>query len=141
MKGYVSHDRETLEAVSRARAAATGLQVTQEVLKNPEVLKKFQQLHGNLSSVLSRLLVVTENFRQLKTDAGFRDLQSQFEGTENRITAARQRYITSVEQCNALARSLPTNLTAKLFSYLVKPSFNVANEAAIWNAPTVNFSK
>jgi LemA protein len=141
VKGYASHERETLEAVTRARAAATGLQVTPEVLNNPEALKKFQQVQGDLSSALSRLLVVTENYPQLKADAGFRDLQSQLEGTENRITVARQRYIKSVEDYNILARSFPTNLTAKLFSYPVKPSFTVENEKAISTAPSVNFGK
>lgn len=141
VKGYASHERDTLEAVTRARAAATGVQVTPEVLNNPEALKKFQQVQGDLSSALSRLLVVTENYPQLKADAGFRDLQSQLEGTENRITVARQRYIKSVEEYNVLARSFPTNLTAKLFSYPVKPSFTVANEAAISTAPAVNFGK
>ena len=141
VKGYASHERDTLEAVTKARAAATGLQVTPEVLNNPEALKKFQQVQGDLSSALSRLLVVTENYPQLKADAGFRDLQSQLEGTENRITVARQRYIKTVEEYNVLARSFPTNLTAKLFSYAVKPSFTVANEAAISTAPTVNFGK
>lgn len=141
VKGYASHERDTLEAVTRARAAATGLQVTPEVLNNPEALKKFQQVQGDLSSALSRLLVVTENYPQLKADAGFRDLQSQLEGTENRITVARQRYIKSVEDYNILARSFPTNLTAKLFSYPVKPSFTVDNEKAISTAPSVNFGK
>lgn len=141
VKGYAAHERETLEAVIKARASATGLQVTPEVLNDPEALKKFQQVQGNLSSALSRLLVVTENYPQLKADAGFRDLQSQLEGTENRITVARQRYIKSVEQYNVLARSFPTNLTAKLFNYPVKPSFTVANEAAISTAPAVNFGK
>lgn len=141
VKGYASHERETLEAVTRARAAATGLQVTPDVLNNPEALKKFQQVQGDLSSALSRLLVVTENYPQLKADTGFRDLQSQLEGTENRITVARQRYIKSVEEYNILARSFPTNLTAKLFSYPVKPSFTVENEKAISTAPSVNFGK
>ena len=141
VKGYASHERETLEAVTRARAAATSMQITPDVLNNPEALKKFQQVQGDLSSALSRLLVVTENYPQLKADAGFRDLQSQLEGTENRITVARQRYIKSVEEYNVLARSFPTNLTAKLFSYPVKPSFSVDNEKAISTAPSVNFGK
>ena len=141
VKGYASHERETLEAVTKARAAATGLQIPPEILNNPEALKKFQQVQGDLSSALSRLLVVTENYPQLKADAGFRDLQSQLEGTENRITVARQRYIKSVEEYNVLARSFPTNLTAKIFSYPVKPSFTVDNEKAISTAPSVNFGK
>ena len=141
VKGYASHERETLEAVTRARAAATGMQVTPEVLNNPETFKKFQQVQGELSSALSRLLVVTENYPQLKADAGFRDLQSQLEGTENRITVARNRYIAKVQEYNVLARSFPSNLTAMVFKYNVKPAFTVENEKAISTAPAVNFGK
>ena len=141
VKGYASHERETLEAVTRARAAATSMQVTPEVLNNPESFKKFQQVQGDLSSALSRLLVVTENYPQLKADAGFRDLQSQLEGTENRITVARNRYIAQVQEYNVLTRSFPSNLTAMIFKYNVKPAFTVENEKAISTAPTVNFGK
>ncbi|EGF33695.1 LemA family protein [Oxalobacteraceae bacterium IMCC9480] len=141
VQGYASQERETFEAVTRARAAATGIQITPEVLNDPEALKKFQQVQGDLSSALSRLLVVTENYPQLKADAGFRDLQSQLEGTENRITVARQRYIKSVEDYNVLARSFPTNLTAGMMGYKVKPVFTVDNEKAISTAPAVNFGK
>ncbi len=141
VKGYASHERETLEAVTRARAAATSMQVTPEVLNNPETFKKFQQVQGDLSSALSRLLVVTENYPQLKADAGFRDLQSQLEGTENRITVARNRYIAKVQEYNVLARSFPSNLTAMIFKYNVKPAFTVDNEKAISTAPAVNFGK
>lgn len=141
VQGYASHERDTLEAVTRARAAATSFQITPEVLNDPEALKKFQQVQGDLSSALSRLLVVTENYPQLKADTGFRDLQSQLEGTENRITVARQRYIKSVEDYNVLARSFPTNLTAKVMGYPVKPAFTVDNEKAISTAPAVNFGK
>ena len=141
VKGYASHERETLEAVTRARSAATSFQITPDVLNNPEALKKFQQVQGDLSSALSRLMVVTENYPQLKADTAFRDLQSQLEGTENRITVARQRYIKSVEEYNVLARSFPTNLTAKMFGYPVRPSFTVENEKAISTAPSVNFGK
>jgi LemA protein len=141
VQGYASQERETFEAVTRARAAATGIQITPEVLNDPEALKKFQQVQGDLSSALSRLLVVTENYPQLKADAGFRDLQSQLEGTENRITVARQRYIKSVEDYNVLARSFPTNLTARMMGYQVKPVFTVDNEKAISTAPAVNFGK
>ena len=141
VKGYASHERDTLEAVTKARAAATSFQITPEVLNDPGALKKFEQLQGQLSSALSRLLVVTENYPQLKADAGFRDLQSQLEGTENRITVARNRYIKSVEDYNILARSFPTNLTAKMFSYSIKPAFTVENEKAISTAPAVNFGK
>jgi len=141
VKGYASHERETLEAVTRARAAATGFQITPEVLNNPDAFRKFQQVQGELSSALSRLMAVAENYPQLKADTSFRDLQSQLEGTENRITVARQRYIQAVREYNVLARSFPTNLTASLFHFEVKPSFTVDNEKAISNAPAVNFGK
>ncbi len=141
VKGYASHERETLEAVTRARAAATSMQVTPEVLNDPQAFERYQQAQGQLTQALSRLLVVTENYPQLKADALFRDLQSQLEGTENRITVARQRYIKSVQDYNVLARSFPTNLTAKMFGYPVRPSFTVDNEKAISNAPAVNFGK
>jgi LemA protein len=141
VKGYASHERETLEAVTRARAAATSFQITPEVLNNPAAFQKFQQVQGELSSALSRLMVVSEKYPDLKADGLFRDLQSQLEGTENRITVARQRYIVSVQDYNVLARSFPTNLTAKMFSYEVKPSFTVENEKAISTAPAVNFGK
>jgi LemA protein len=141
VKGYASHERETLEAVTRARAAATSFQITPEVLNNPEAFKKFQQVQGELSSALSRLMAVSENYPNLKADTSFRDLQSQLEGTENRITVARQRYIKAVQDYNILARSFPTNLTAMMFNYEVRPSFTVDNEKAISNAPAVNFGK
>ncbi len=141
VKGYASHERETLEAVIKARAAATSIQVTPEVLNNPEAFQRFQQAQGQLTQALSRLLAVSENYPQLKADGLFRDLQSQLEGTENRITVARQRYIKSVEEYNVLARSFPTNLTAMMFGYPVRPSFTVDNEKAISNAPAVNFGK
>jgi LemA protein len=141
VKGYAGHERETLEAVTRARAAATSIQVTPETLDNPEAFRKFQQAQGELSSALSRLMAISENYPQLKADGLFRDLQSQLEGTENRITVARQRYIQSVQDYNVLARSFPTNLTAMVFNYEVKPSFTVDNEKAISTAPPVNFGK
>jgi LemA protein len=141
VKGYASHERETLEAVIKARAAATSIQVTPEVLNDPQAFERFQQAQGQLTQALSRLMVVSENYPQLKGDALFRDLQSQLEGTENRITVARQRYIKSVQDYNVLARSFPTNLTAMMFGYPVRPSFTVDNEKAISNAPAVNFGK
>ncbi len=141
VKGYASHERETLEAVTRARASATSVQVTPEVLNNPGALQKFQQAQGELTNALSRLMVVAEKYPDLKADASFRDLQSQLEGTENRITVARQRYIASVQDFNVLARRFPTNLTAKMFGYDVKPSFTVENEKSISTAPTVDFNK
>lgn len=141
VKGYASHEKETLESVTRARAAATSFQITPEVLNNPAAFQKFQQVQGELSGALSRLMVVAEKYPDLKADTSFRDLQSQLEGTENRITVARQRYIAAVQDYNVLVRSFPTNLTAMVFSYQVKPSFTVENEKAISTAPTVNFGK
>lgn len=141
VKGYASHERETLEAVTDARSRATSMQVTPEVLNNPQAFQRFQQAQGELSSALSRLMAVSENYPQLKADANFRDLQAQLEGTENRITVARQRYINTVRDYNVLARSFPTNLTAMMFGYEVKPSFTVENERAISDAPTVDFGK
>ena len=141
VKGYAAHEKDTLEAVTKARAAATSMQVTPEVLNDPAAFQKFQKVQGELSSALSRLMVVTENYPNLKADAGFRDLQSQLEGTENRITVARNRYISSVQDYNVLARSFPNNLTAMIFGYKVKPSFTVENEKSISTAPTVNFGK
>jgi LemA protein len=141
VKGYASHEKETFEAVTRARAAATSFQITPEVLENPQAFQKFQQVQGELSAALSRLMAVAENYPQLKADNLFRDLQSQLEGTENRIAVARQRYIQTVEEYNVLARSFPTNLTAKMFGYEVRPNFTVENEKAISNAPAVNFGK
>jgi LemA protein len=141
VKGYATHERETLEAVTRARAAATSFQITPEVLNNPEAFQKFQQVQGELSSALSRLMAVSENYPNLKADTQFRDLQSQLEGTENRITVARQRYIVAVQDYNVLARSFPTNLTAKMFGYQPKPSFTVENERSISTAPKVDFGK
>jgi LemA protein len=141
VKGYASHEKETLEAVTRARAAATSFQITPEVLNNPEAFQKFQQVQGELSGALSRLMAVSEAYPNLKADTQFRDLQSQLEGTENRITVARQRYIAAVQDYNVLARSFPTNLTAKMFGYAPKPSFTVENERSISTAPKVDFGK
>src|SRR5450830_1405262 len=141
VKGYASHEKDTLEAVTRARASATSMQVTPEVLNDPAAFEKFQQAQGQLTQALSRLMVVTENYPNLKADAGFRDLQSQLEGTENRITVARQRYIAAVQDYNVSVRSFPNNLTAMMFGYKAKPAFTVENEKAISTAPTVNFGK
>ncbi|WP_199030381.1 LemA family protein [Ralstonia sp. ASV6] len=139
VKGYATHEKDTLEAVTKARAAATSFQITPEVLNDPAAFQKFQELQGQLSSALSRLMAVSENYPQLKADQSFRDLQSQLEGTENRITVARQRYIKSVQDYNVLARSFPTNLTAKVMGYQVKPNFTVENEKGISTAPAVKF--
>src|SRR4051812_34364123 len=141
VKGYASHEKDTLEAVTRARASATSFQITPEVLNNPAAFQKFQQVQGELSSALSRLMAVSENYPNLKADTSFRDLQSQLEGTENRITVARQRYIASVQDYNITVRKFPTNLTAMMFGYEARPSFTVENEKQISTAPTVNFGK
>ena len=141
VKGYASHERETLEAVTRARASATSFQITPEVLNNPEAFQKFQQVQGELSSALSRLMVVSEKYPDLTADTSFRDLASQLEGTENRITVARQRYIASVQDYNVTVRQFPKNLTAMVFGYETKPSFTVENEKAISTAPAVDFGK
>ncbi len=141
VKGYASHEKETLEAVTRARAAATSMQITPAVLNDPAAFAKFQAVQGELSSALSKLMMVTEAYPDLKANANFRDLQSQLEGTENRITVARQRYIGTVQDFNVQVRKFPTNLTAMMFGYEVKPSFTVENEKAISTAPTVNFGK
>jgi len=141
VKGYAAHEKETLEAVIKARSAATSFQITPEVLNNPEAFKKFQQVQGELSSALSRLMAVSERYPDLKANQNFRDLQSQLEGTENRITVARNRYIKAIEEYNVLTRSFPENLTAMMFGYKVKPSFTVENEKEISTAPKVDFGK
>lgn len=141
VKGEAAFEQETLTKVIEARARATSIQVTPETLNNPEAFKKFQAAQGDLGSALSRLMVVSENYPNLKANQGFRDLRVQLEGTENRITVARNRYIQSVQEYNTLARSFPSNLTSMLFSYGVKPNFGVANEAQISAPPPVNFEK
>jgi LemA protein len=141
VKGEASFEQDTLTKVVEARAKATSMTVTPETLNNPEAFKKFQAAQGELGGALSRLLAVTENYPNLKANQGFRDLRVQLEGTENRITVARDRYIKTIAEYNVLARSFPTNLTAMAFSYSAKPSFTVANEAQISLPPTVNFDK
>jgi LemA protein len=141
VKGYAGHEKDTLESVTKARASATSFQITPEVLNNPAAFQKFQAVQGELSGALSRLMVVAEKYPDLKADASFRDLQSQLEGTENRITVARQRYIAAVQEYNVQVRSFPSNLTAMMFGYEVKPSFTVDNEKAISTAPKVDFGK
>ena len=141
VKGEAAFEQETLTKVIEARARATSIQVTPETLNNPDAFTKFQAAQGELGSALSRLMVVSENYPNLKANQGFRDLRVQLEGTENRITVARNRYIQSVQEYNTLARSFPSNLTAMLFSYGVKPSFGVANEAQIAAPPQVTFEK
>ncbi|WP_367067299.1 LemA family protein [Oryzisolibacter sp. LB2S] len=140
VKGEAAFEQETLTRVVEARAKATSIQVTPETLNNPEAFNKFQQAQGELSSALSRLMVVAERYPQLQANQGFRDLRVTLEGTENRITVARNRYIQAVQEYNVLARSFPTNITAMVFSYAPKPSFTVQNEAEISTPPKVDFS-
>jgi LemA protein len=141
VKGEANFEQETLTRVIEARAKATSIQVTPETLNNPEAFSRFQQVQGELSSALSRLMAVSEAYPNLKANQGFQDLRVQLEGTENRITVARNRYIKTVADYNVLARQFPTNLTAMIFGYDVKPNFSVANEAQISVPPTVNFDK
>lgn len=139
VKGEANFEQETLTRVIEARAKATSIQVTPETLNNPQAFNQFQQAQGELSSALSRLMVVSERYPQLQANQGFRDLRVTLEGTENRITVARNRYIQTVQDYNVLARSFPTNLTAMVFSYAPKPTFSVQNEAEISRPPTVDF--
>ena len=141
VKGEAAFEQETLSKVIEARAKATAIQVTPETLNNPEAFKKFQAVQGELGSALSRLMVVSEQYPDLKANQGFRDLRVQLEGTENRITIARNRYIQAGQEYNVLARSFPTNLTAMLFGYPTKPNFTPPNEAAISAPPVVDFGK
>jgi LemA protein len=141
VKGEANFEQETLTKVIEARAKATSIQATPELVNNPDAFAKFQSAQGELTSALSRLLVVSENYPNLKANQGFQDLRVQLEGTENRITVARNRYIKTVQDYNVLARQFPTNLTAMLFSYPVKPTFTVENEAAIKAPPAVSFEK
>ena len=139
VKGEASFEQETLTRVIEARAKATAIQVTPETLSNPQALQAFQATQGELGSALSRLLVVSERYPNLQANQGFRDLRVQLEGTENRITIARNRYIQSVQDYNVLVRSFPSNLTAMVFSYSPKTTFAPANEAAISQPPKVEF--
>lgn len=141
VKGEANFEQETLTKVVEARAKATSIQATPELINNPEAFQKFQAAQGELSGALSRLLVVSENYPNLKANQGFQDLRVQLEGTENRITVARGRYVKAVQDYNVLARSFPSNLTAMVFGYPVKPNFTVQNEAQISAPPTVSFDK
>jgi LemA protein len=140
VKGFAQQEKDVLLGVTNARAKVGSIQATPEVLNDPAAFQKFQAAQGELSSALSRLLVVTENYPQLKSDALFRDLMTQLEGTENRITVARNRYIKAVQDYNVTIRSFPTNLTAMAFGYTEKPNFTVDNEKAISTAPKVDFN-
>ena len=139
VKGFAAQEKAVLIGVTEARAKATSIQVTPETLNDHEAFKKLQKAQGELSGALSRLIAVSENYPQLKSDANFRDLQAQLEGTENRITVARNRYISAVRDYNVAVRSFPNNLTAMVFGYKQKANFTVDNEKGISTAPAVKF--
>ncbi len=139
VKGYAAQEQAVLLGVTNARAKVGSIQATPELINDEQAFAKFQAAQGELTSALSRLLVVSENYPQLKSDANFRDLQAQLEGTENRITVARNRYIKTVQDYNVTVRSFPSNLTAMLFGFKVKPTFTVENEKEISRPPTVDF--
>jgi LemA protein len=141
VKGEANFEQETLTKVIEARSKATSIQATPELVNNPEAFERFQKAQGELTGALSRLMVVAEQYPQLKANQAFQDLRVTLEGTENRITVARNRYIKTVAEYNVLARSFPSNLTAMVFGYKVKPSFTVQNEAQISVPPSVSFDK
>lgn len=140
VKGFAAQEKDVLLGVTEARAAVGGIRLTPQTVNDPQTLAKFQAAQGELSGALSRLLVVSENYPVLKSDANFRDLQAQLEGTENRITVARNRYIQAVQAYNVTVRSFPSNLTAKAFGYPTKPNFTVENESRIARPPAVEFA-
>ena len=140
VQGYASHEKEVLTRVTEARSNVAGIKATPELINDPDAFAKFQAAQSQLSGALSRLLAVAETYPNLKADANFRDLQAQLEGTENRITVARNRYIKAVQAYNVTVRSLPSNLTAMLLGYHVKPNFSVENEQQISTAPKVDFA-
>jgi LemA protein len=139
VKGEAKFEQDTLTKVVEARSKATSIQATPDLVNNPEAFQKFQQAQGQLTSALSRLLVVSENYPSLRANQGFRDLQAQLEGTENRITVARNRYIKSVQEYNVTIRSFPSNLTAMVFGYKAKANFAVENEKELASPPSVSF--
>lgn len=141
VKGEANFEQETLTKVIEARAQATSIQATPELVNDPQAFERFQQAQGQLSSALSRLMVVAEQYPQLQANQAFKDLRITLEGTENRITVARNAYIQSIQQYNVLARSFPTNLTGMIFGYQAKPNFTVQNEAEISRPPSVDFEK
>ena len=141
VKGFAAQERDVLLGVTNARAKVGSIQATPELVNDPQAFARFAQAQGELSSSLSRLLLVSENYPQLKSDANFRDLQAQLEGTENRITVARNRYIESVREYNVVVRSFPSNLTAMIFGHKEKPQFTVENEKEISKPPKVDFGK
>ncbi len=140
VKGYAAHEQAVLLGVTNARAKVGSIQATPELINNEQAFAKFQAAQSEMTSALSRLLVVSENYPQLKSDANFRDLQAQLEGTENRITVAQNRYIKTVQDYNIVVRSFPGNLTAMMFGFKVKPSFTVENEKEISKSPNVDFT-
>jgi LemA protein len=140
VKGYAAQEQQVLIGVTEARAKVGSIQATPELVNDPQALAKFQAAQGDLSNALSHLMAVVENYPQLKSDQNFRDLQAQLEGTENRITVARNRYIQAVQNYNVTVRTFPANLTATMFGYKPKPNFTVENEAAIAKPPAVDFS-
>ena len=139
VKGYAAHEKEVLTQVTEARAKVGSIQATPELVNDEQAFAKFQQAQAQMTSALSRLLAVSENYPQLKADGLFRDLQAQLEGTENRITVARNRYIKAVQEYNVTVRSFPGNLTAMMFGFKTKPNFSVENEKEISTAPKVDF--
>ena len=141
VKGFAQQEKDVLLGVTNARARVGSIQATPELVNDPAAMQKFAAAQGELSSALSRLLVVSENYPQLKSDANFRDLQAQLEGTENRITVARNRYIKAVQEYNVVVRSFPSNLTAMMFGFKEKAQFTVENEKEISKAPKVDFGK
>lgn len=141
VQGYAAHEKEVLTQVTAARANVAGIKATPELVNDPEAFAKFQKAQGEMSSALARLLVVAENYPNLKADTQFRDLQAQLEGTENRITVARKRYIEAVQAYNVGVRTFPNNLTAMVFGYKTKANFTVEDEKAIAEPPKVNFQK
>ena len=141
VKGFAAQEQAVLLGVTNARARVGSIQATPELINDEQAFAKFLAAQGEMTSALSRLLVVAENYPQLKSDANFRDLQAQLEGTENRITVARNRYIKSVQEYNIVVRSFPSNLTAMMFGHKVKPSFTVENEKEISKPPAVDFGK
>jgi LemA protein len=141
VKGEAGFEQDTLTKVIEARSKATSIQATPELINDPAAFQKFQAAQGELTGALSRLMVVSEQYPSLKANQAFQDLRVQLEGTENRVTVARNRYIKTVADYNVLTRSFPNNLTAMIFSYSVKPTFTVQNEAEISKTPSVNFDK
>jgi len=139
VKGAVTAEKDILDSVINARSKATSIQATPELINDPAAFQKWQAAQGELSSALSRLMLVVERYPDLKSISGFADLRAQLEGTENRIAVARKRYIEAVQTYNTTVRSFPTNLTAKMFGHQLRPNFTVENEAEISRAPTVDF--